>query len=474
MTNDTNATQRSRVLLAESAAARGGRVISAGTTLAAGAGMAMYGKGGNAFDAAVAAALVEGVVLPMKCGLAGDVVALAREANGPFRALISVGPGARALARGARMTVTGPCSVGIPGAPHAYATLAAMGRLGRKAIVEPAMKLAADGFAWVRIAIELTAGAQKILQSHNGPTCFLPNGRPPRPGERLRLPQLLPLLSDFATEGEALFFGAHGAVFAKRIQEAGGFLEAEDFRVKPAAWHELDAQRLNSKGANLLVTPRPTHGASLARAVKLACDGADLVAAVRKSRSPRTVAAAAGTGTSVIAAADADGNAVVLVHSNSFQHYGSGLVVEDLGLVLNNRPGRGFDLAAPPNAANAPAAGRTPLVTLHAWAIERGDQTFAGATPGGANQMPWNLQTIVALLDGNAPADSVLAPRFALGADDKLICEHDHPLATAAETSVVPDLSLGSVTQILSLRRGEAESDVVADPRTGARACAMP
>ena len=47
----------------------------------------------SAADAAVAACLVEAVALPMKCGLGGDLVALARSKGGPIRALVSVGPG---------------------------------------------------------------------------------------------------------------------------------------------------------------------------------------------------------------------------------------------------------------------------------------------------------------------------------------------------------------------------------------------
>jgi gamma-glutamyltranspeptidase/glutathione hydrolase len=471
MRRTDSTSDRCFALLAEMVSARGRRVVSAGTQLASAAGVAMFDRGGNAFDAAVAAALVEGVVLPMKCGLAGDVVALVREAGKPFKALISVGPGASALGHGARLTVTGPCSIGIPGAPHGYATLAAMGRLGRDALVKPAMRLASDGFAWARIAIELTVGAQAVLRENNSSTVFLPNGRTPFFGERLRLPQLVPLLADFATEGEMLFFGRHGATVAKRVTSAGGFLIAGDLCVKPAAWRDLDAHNLAAVDARLLVTPRPTHGASLAHAVALAVDGADLVDAVRQSRSKGNAQAAAGTGTSVITAADDGGNAVILVHSNSFQHYGSGVVVDELGLVLNNRPGRGFDLAAPSDAPNAPAAGRIPVVTLHAWALERNGCVFTGATPGGANQVPWNLQTITKLLAGSAPAEVVLEARFALSADNKLICEHSHPFAARDEASVVPEFSLGSVTQILTLR-DDGECAAAADPRTGARACA--
>src|SRR3546814_303951 len=91
-------------------------------------------------------------------------------------------------------------------------------------------------------------------------------------------------------------------------------------------------------------------------------------------------------GTSVVAVGDAEGRAVIVVHSNSFPQYGAGVLLEELDLVLNNRPGRGFDLKAGPEDPNAPAPGRVPTTTLHAWALERSDGFCMGATPGGANQ----------------------------------------------------------------------------------------
>src|SRR3546814_11324180 len=75
----------------------------------------LFRSGGNAVDAAVAAALVETVWLPMKCGLAGDVVALLQRAGGPVEALLAIGRGPLALNQGARLQATGPASVGEVG-----------------------------------------------------------------------------------------------------------------------------------------------------------------------------------------------------------------------------------------------------------------------------------------------------------------------------------------------------------------------
>ena len=461
---------------AESSRARGRRVVSAGAPAAVGAGLETFRRGGNAFDAAIAACLVEGIALPMKCGLGGDLVALARTEAGPIRALISVGPGVAALARGGRLTKVGPCSVGVPGAPDGYAALAGLGRLGLGALVEPAVRAAEEGVEWTRTAVQLTEEAEPLLRSHNRDTSFLPEGRLPRLGERLRLPRLAALLSRFAQRGSELFFGADGEILAGCVEAAGGLLRAGDLRLRPAHWSDADGLELHG-GARLKVTPAPTHGPILARAVELAhLGGMDSVKAAARSHAElgRAGAAPSAGGTSVVTAADGEGGAVVVVHSNSFPHFGSGLVVGEWDLVLNNRPGRGFDLEAPAEAANAPRAGRIPETTLHAWAVESGDATLFGATPGGDNQMPWNLQTVLACLEDGADLGLIVAePRWGFGAAGHIVCEANHALTGGEGVEVAPPLSLRSAEQVLCVPEKDSEAEVAADPRTGARAGAI-
>ena len=108
----------------------------------------------------------------------------------------------------------------------------------------------------------------------------------------------------------------------------------------------------------LWATPAPTHGPTLLAAVAAATPGDDpatqyrrVLAAIAQQRD----VLADPSGTSIVSAADRDGNAVVVVHSNSYPRYGSGLVVADYDLVLANRAGRGFN--PDPGHANFPIAG---------------------------------------------------------------------------------------------------------------------
>ncbi len=115
------------------------------------------------------------------------------------------------------------------------------------------------------------------------------------------------------------------------------------------------------------------------------------------------------------------------------------------------------------------------MTTLHAWAIEKRDVTLLGATPGGDNQMPWNLQAVLACVAGDDDLGRVVVePRWAMDGGGQVVCEADHPFADRDGIDVAPPLSLRSAEQILRLAADERDVQAVADPRTGARVGAVP
>ena len=447
----------------------GKAVVTAAVPEAAQAGLDILRRGGNAFDAAVAACLVESVALPMKLGLAGDLVALVHVKGSLPRALLSIGGGPEALAKGAKLQVTGACSVGIPGAPQGYMEIARLGRLSMDVLAAPAIRLANAGAKWSPIAVKLTQETETLLRKNNGEIRFLPGGKLPKVGERFQLPGLARVIEEFVAKGADLFDGKLGDAMLAKIESGGGFLTREDLKSRPAKWFDLEAQDLGND-CTLMATPYPTHGRFLLSAAKLVSEGHDVQEAhhVATNRLPTDV-----SGTSVITCADEEGNLVVLVPSNSFPQYGSAVVMEDDDLVLSNRPGRGFDLNAAPGAPNAPAAGNVPQTTLHAWLLETPDGVFAGASPGGQNQMPWNLQTVSGLLDGDRDlADLINRPRWGLRPNKEIEVEEGHSMASGGSFEVIPHLSLRSVNQIISKPHGSDQISAAADPRTGAKALA--
>jgi gamma-glutamyltranspeptidase/glutathione hydrolase len=198
----------------------------------------------------------------------------------------------------------------------------------------------------------------------------------------------------------------------------------------------------------VFTTPAPTHGPALLAAVAAARPGDDPAAQYQRvlaalARQRDTLADPSGT--SIVSAADRDGNAVVVVHSNSYPRYGSGLVVGEYDLVLANRAGRGFN--PEPGHPNFPTAGRRPATTLHAWMTVADDASpaFLGGTPGGENQVPWNAQLLQAIIDGEtAPGALVTAPRWGwIPSDDGVRIEAGFDEATAAGLAAVAPRAVG-------------------------------
>jgi gamma-glutamyltranspeptidase/glutathione hydrolase len=418
--------------------------VAAGSRTAGAIGVATLLGGGNAFDAAVATALAETVALPSKCGLAGDVVAIYRRAGEQTpTSLIALGGAAAGLADAAAaagwdLPPTGGLSVGVPGAPAGYDRLAALGVLGRARLTAPARALARRGMVWSPLTELLAHEAAALLRTHQpGGTVYSPAAGPRAAGDVVRLPGLDRLLGAFATDGAGLFAGEAGAAVVDRVARAGGVLTHDDLCGVEVL--EEPAHGVFTAGGPLWATNAPTYGAALTEVFAgrdLADVGPDLVRDVLARQARGELVGAEGT--SAVAATDVEGNAVVLVHSNSFPQFGSGLVVDDYDLVLSNRAGRGF--AFVPGHPNAPVAGRRPLTTLHAWATTTDDPAgpgwLLGATPGGEQQVPWNVQLLRHLLRrGTTEADlgeALLTDRWQLDAGGVVAREgHELPPLSA-------------------------------------------
>src|SRR5262245_55290194 len=164
----TRATPHELAVMAEQITARGVHgVVATAAPLAAQAGAAMLREGGNAYDAAVAAALAETVLLPPKCGFGGDLVAIVIPAFGEEpESLIAIGgaaAGHAAVGRDGRWRDVGPNAVGPPAAGAGYAALADRGRLGREHLAEPAIALALGGFPWAEVLTRLSKQAAELV-----------------------------------------------------------------------------------------------------------------------------------------------------------------------------------------------------------------------------------------------------------------------------------------------------------------------
>ena len=230
----------------------------------------MLRAGGNAMDAAVAAAAVLGVIEPQSTGIGGDCFCLWQRPGGPVVAMNGSGraPAAAGIdwfeQRGiAAIDERGPHAVTIPGAVGAWeALLAAHGTRGLDDALQPAIRFAAEGWpVHHRVATDWAEAAPKLRQ--NAAAAFLPGGEPPQPGDVFVQPALAETLRTIAKQGARGFYeGAVAADMLATLRARGGLHTAEDFAagrtaaafVQPIhrAWRGYDVWQCPPNGSGLI------------------------------------------------------------------------------------------------------------------------------------------------------------------------------------------------------------------------------
>ena len=217
------------------------------------AGLEMLLAGGNAVDAAVAAAFAEGVVEPSHNGIAGyggcvliyrrktqDVVAIDYNTAAPAAAsedmfTIEAAPDVPAGYRvPGRVNVHGPLSIGVPGVVAGLClALEQFGSLPLADVLCPAINSARYGYAANSANRGGIAGNAERWKQEFPETArvFLKNGKPPKKGETLTNPELARTLETVAEGGHAAFYeGKIAETIANHIQELGGCLTVADLK----------------------------------------------------------------------------------------------------------------------------------------------------------------------------------------------------------------------------------------------------
>jgi gamma-glutamyltranspeptidase/glutathione hydrolase len=207
-------------------------------------------QGGNAIDAAVAAALTLGIVDGQNSGIGGGCFMLIRLADGKFVAIDGreTAPAAATrdmFVRGDKadpeLSLTGPLAAGVPGALAAYDyALRRYGRLSLKALLPGGAKIAEHGFPVSRhYAQRLAASAKELNLFEASRTAFLPDGVPKEAGAILRLPDLAKTYRAIADNSPDWFYrGPFAAATADWMKNNGGRLTVEDFREYQAKLRE--------------------------------------------------------------------------------------------------------------------------------------------------------------------------------------------------------------------------------------------
>ncbi|MDI3256306.1 MAG: gamma-glutamyltransferase family protein [Kyrpidia sp.] len=462
-------------------------MVATSQPLAAEAGLEMMRRGGNAVDAAIAAAAALTVVEPPSNGIGGDAFALVWTA-GKLHGLNASGPAPKAMSievlvkRGIQgeMPRMGFASVTVPGAPAAWAELSArFGRLPFPALLEPAIDYAEKGYpvspavgaAWER--------AYRVYEKMlRGPEfrawfeTFAPEGRPPRIGEIWRSPDHARTLQIIAeSRSEAFYRGELAERMDRFSREYGGFLRLEDLDGFRPEW--VEPVHVRYRGYEVWEIPPNGHGlvALMAlnmlkgfdvsgrdvadtyhkqiEAIKLAfADGRryiadprfmsvrveDLLSEAYAEQRRRLIGETAGVpapgrpgggGTVYLCTADGEGNMVSYIQSN-YQGFGSGLVVPGTGIALHNR---GANFSLDPDHDNALAPGKRPYHTIIPGFLTKGNLPVGPFGVMGAFMQPQgHVQVVMNMIDFHMNPQSALdAPRWQWLEGKKVAVEHGIP-----------------------------------------------
>ena len=452
-------------------AARG--MCATSNHLAAQAGVDMLKLGGNAFDAAIAAAACLVVLEPQTNGAGGDAYAIFCQKDGKIRGMNSSGAMGRAfdlqqyIDQGHKESPSyGFEPVTVPGIPAAWAAInQEYGRLPLTKVLEPAIRYAREGQAICTITCSsIQTMANRLRENTDCGSefdawfqLFMPDGRLPRPGELFRNPDLADTLEKIARSGAREYYEGE---IAEKIdacsRQYGGFLRKEDLAEHQVQWvqplsvpyHGYEVWELppNGQGIIALMALNILNGFEPAplddplglhrqiEAIKLAfIDGLHYIgdprymavspeemlspaygAARRRLITEKALEPVPGNpkdpGTVYLCAADNEGNMISYIQSN-YAGFGSGIVIPGTGIAMQNR-GKGFCLE--PGHANAAAPGKRPYHTIiPGFLTKQGKPMGPFGVMGGFMQPQGHVQVLTKLIDcGLNPQAAIDAPRW--------------------------------------------------------------
>ncbi len=451
-------------------------MVATSNPLASQAGLNILRQGGNAADAAVAAAAVLNVTEAASTGIGGDMFALYYDAK--TRTVTGLNGSGRAPAalhaemlreQGLRQVpARSPHAITVPGAVAGWIDLIERhGRMPLKTILEDAIFYAYAGFpvhpvygaAWQRNAGFL----------RNAPNAYeyLPNDMPPNIGDVVVLRGLADTLQQIAEGGKAAFYqGKVADAIVRTVQRLGGLLTHEDLAAHTSEWvtpisvnyHGVDVYEIppNGQGLAALIALNILNGFDIGsrrwddpgqmhvmiEAMRLAfadarqyiaessthpapLDGllSDDYAASRRAligaRAIQPISYGTpfgGSNTVYLSTADGEGNACSFINS-LYMGFGSGIVADGTGVFLQNR-GACFTLQ--PGHANELEGGKRPYHTIiPAMAVQEGELWASFGVMGGFMQPQGHVQVISGMIDDDLDPQTALdRPRWCLDALD--------------------------------------------------------
>lgn len=499
-------------------------IVATSQPLAAQAGLSALQRGGNAVDAALAAAITLTVVEPTMNGIGGDAFAIIWDGK-KLHGLNASGRAPQAWSRQyfsgqTKMPAIGWGSVTTPGVVSGWVMLSEkFGRLKFEDLFAAAIGYAQKGFPVSPVIARQWSLAKDTLSQQPGfSENFLRHGQPPSASEIWAFPQQADTLCEIAqTKGESFYRGRLARQMAQFAAQTGGALTQADLDAHTADW----VNPLSSAYGEVVLHEIPPNGSGIAaqmalgildelnarshapqtkerihlqvEAMRLAF--ADVHAHIADPKTMRINPQAlldrhylrsraqlinpqragnytAGTpktsGTVYLCAADASGMMVSFIQSN-FKGFGSGVVAPG-GIAFHNR-GSAFSLTA--GHPNEVAPGKRPFHTIIPAFLTKNDKPLMAFGVMGGNMQPQgHLQMVMRYVDdGLNPQSSSDAPRWRINDDGILTVEHTMPTDVVAglrsfghEVLVAPadSLDFGSAQAVARLESADGAIAYVA------------
>ncbi|WP_160718155.1 gamma-glutamyltransferase [Chitinophaga solisilvae] len=478
--------------------------VASAHPLASRVGVMILQQGGNAVDAAIATQLALAVVYPGAGNIGGGGFLVAHLTNGrniaiDYRETAPAKAGRDMYLDSAgnaitQLSIDGHLAAGIPGTIAGIFASMKYAKLPFSKLIDPAIKLAAKGFAITASeAGNLNAARADFKRLNTLPTAFVKE-QPWKAGDTLLQPELAHTLTLIRNKGAAGFYeGETAAAIVAEMQRGKGIITADDLKNYRAK--EREALAFNYKGYTILTMPLPssggiclrqmmgmvekyplaTWGFHSPRAVQLMIEAERRAYADRAQflgdpdfikvpvqqlmnkqyitsrmqdfepmKAGSSTLTKAGvfpesTETTHLSIIDAAGNAVSVTTTLN-GHYGSKTVAGKAGFLLNNemddfsvKPGVPNMYGLVGNEANAIAPGKRMLSSMTPTIVLKGKQAlYSLGTPGGSTIITSVFQTLLNTLEfGLSPADAINKPKFHhQWLPDEVAVEADFPDST--------------------------------------------
>ena len=440
-------------------------IVCTSQPLAAQAGLTMLSAGGNAVDAALAAAITISVVEPVSNGIGSDAFAIVwdgRKLHGLNASGRSPAAWTPEFFSGGDVPVRGWNSVTVPGAVSGWAEMhEKFGKLPFERLFEPAIGYGRDGFlVSPMIARQWAAQLPELTSQPGFAQAFLPGGRAPAPGELFRLPEHAATLEKIgATKGAAFYRGELSEKIQAHSKAHGAAMLASDLDAHQPEWVDTITQDYrgytvheippNGQGIIALIAlgilehfDMTSLGVDSAESVHLQIEAvklafADALAYIsdigymaldpqqlldseylkhraalidRKRAKPFAAGIPPKGGTVYLTTADSAGMMVSMIQSN-YMGFGSGVVVPGTGISLHNR---GANFVAAEGHPNQVGPNKRPYHTIvPGFVTKSGAPVMSFGVMGGSMQPQGHVQVLVRIADyAQNPQTACDGPRF--------------------------------------------------------------